>query len=123
MLIEDDFAFAGGDGLFQSVLAGVPPRDAGAGSGALQAFQQIGGAVGVALVGAGLGAVTANLLFAATGQDPHFLVLILFTIIGAAICRPCCSAIRPSARASCPPISPSLRVMRQASERQTVRRT
>lgn len=41
----------GFSGLFQSVLAGVPPRDAGAGSGALQAFQQIGGAVGVALVG------------------------------------------------------------------------
>lgn len=37
--------------LFQAVLSGVPPRDAGAGSGALQAFQQIGGAVGVALVG------------------------------------------------------------------------
>jgi EmrB/QacA subfamily drug resistance transporter len=37
--------------LFQSVLMGVPPRDAGAGSGALQAFQQLGGAVGVALVG------------------------------------------------------------------------
>jgi EmrB/QacA subfamily drug resistance transporter len=37
--------------LFQSVLAGVPPRDAGAGSGSLQAFQQVGGAVGVALVG------------------------------------------------------------------------
>lgn len=41
----------GFSGLFQSVLAGVPPRDAGAGAGALQAFQQIGGAVGVALVG------------------------------------------------------------------------
>ncbi len=41
----------GFSGLFQSVLAGVPPRDAGAGSGALQAFQQVGGAVGVALVG------------------------------------------------------------------------
>ena len=40
--------------------------------------------VGVALVGAGLGAVAANLLFAATGQDPHFLVLILFTVVGAA---------------------------------------
>jgi hypothetical protein len=40
--------------------------------------------VGVALVGAGLGAVTANLLFAATTQEPHFLVLILFTIVGAA---------------------------------------
>ncbi|MBN9310209.1 MAG: hypothetical protein J0J13_12955, partial [Devosia sp.] len=38
-------------GLFQSVLAGVPSRDAGAGAGALQAFQQIGGAIGVALVG------------------------------------------------------------------------
>ncbi|MEQ1769307.1 MAG: DHA2 family efflux MFS transporter permease subunit [Devosia sp.] len=37
--------------LFQSILAGVPPRDAGAGSGALQAFQQVGGAIGVALVG------------------------------------------------------------------------
>ena len=41
----------GFSGLFQSVLAGVPARDAGAGSGALQAFQQVGGAVGVALVG------------------------------------------------------------------------
>lgn len=41
----------GFSGLFQSVLSGVPPRDAGAGSGALQAFQQVGGAIGVALVG------------------------------------------------------------------------
>src|SRR5690606_36389819 len=41
----------GFSGLFQSVLAGVPARDAGSGSGALQAFQQIGGAIGVALVG------------------------------------------------------------------------
>lgn len=37
--------------LFQLVLANVPPRDAGAGSGALQAFQQVGGALGVAFVG------------------------------------------------------------------------
>lgn len=37
--------------LFQLVLRNVPPRDAGAGSGALQAFQQVGGAVGVAIVG------------------------------------------------------------------------
>lgn len=37
--------------LFQLVLAGVPPRDAGAGAGSLQAFQQVGGAVGVALIG------------------------------------------------------------------------
>ena len=37
--------------LFQLVLRNVPPRDAGAGSGALQAFQQVGGALGVALIG------------------------------------------------------------------------
>lgn len=37
--------------LFQSVLAGVPSRDAGSGAGALQAFQQVGGALGVALIG------------------------------------------------------------------------
>jgi EmrB/QacA subfamily drug resistance transporter len=37
--------------LFQSVLSGIPARDAGAGSGALQAFQQVGGALGVAIMG------------------------------------------------------------------------
>lgn len=37
--------------LFQLVLANVLPRDAGAGSGSLQAFQQVGGALGVALIG------------------------------------------------------------------------
>ncbi|RYE96887.1 MAG: MFS transporter, partial [Oxalobacteraceae bacterium] len=37
--------------LFQLVLANVPGRDAGAGSGALQAFQQVGGALGVAIIG------------------------------------------------------------------------
>lgn len=49
---------AGGIGLgiaiapmFQTVLSNVPPRDAGSGSGALQSFQQIGGALGVALMG------------------------------------------------------------------------
>lgn len=37
--------------MFQTVLANVPPRDAGSGSGALQSFQQVGGAFGVALMG------------------------------------------------------------------------
>jgi EmrB/QacA subfamily drug resistance transporter len=59
----------GFSGLFQSVLAGVPPRDAGAGAGSLQAMQQVGGAVGVALVGqmffSTLGAEFA------TGHTPH----------------------------------------------------
>ncbi len=36
--------------LFQSVLQSVPAHDAGAGSGAMQAFQQVGAAVGMAVV-------------------------------------------------------------------------
>lgn len=36
--------------LFQTVLQSVPPHDAGAGSGAMQAFQQVGAAVGIAVV-------------------------------------------------------------------------
>lgn len=66
--------FLGGFGLgtcispiFQVVLAGVPQRDSGSASGALQAFQQVGGALGVAIIGqiffahlAGLGAGPAH---------------------------------------------------------------
>ncbi|MBX3530920.1 MAG: MFS transporter [Rhizobiaceae bacterium] len=37
--------------LFQTVLSAVPGRDAGAGSGALQSFQQIGSALGIAITG------------------------------------------------------------------------
>lgn len=37
--------------LFQMILAGVPHKDAGSGSGALQAFQQAGNALGVAISG------------------------------------------------------------------------
>ena len=36
--------------LFQTALAGVAPRDAGSGSGALQSIQQMGAALGVAIV-------------------------------------------------------------------------
>lgn len=55
--------------LFQLVLANVPPRDAGAGSGALQAFQQVGGAVGVALVGEMFFTTLASDF--ASGSAPH----------------------------------------------------
>lgn len=37
--------------MFQTVLTGVPHQDAGSGSGGLQAFQQMGGAIGVAIIG------------------------------------------------------------------------
>jgi len=39
--------------------------------------------VGVALVGAGLGAVIANLAFAAGDRDPNVFIVILFSIAGA----------------------------------------
>ena len=40
--------------------------------------------VGVALVGAGLGALVANLLFSATGSEPHFLGIAFCAVAGAA---------------------------------------
>lgn len=39
--------------------------------------------VGVALTGAGLGAVIANLLFAGGGRDPSVYIVVLFSIAGA----------------------------------------
>jgi len=41
--------------------------------------------VGVALLGAGLGAVAANLTFSASGQDPHFLVILFSAVTGAVL--------------------------------------
>ena len=55
--------------LFQLVLAYVPPRDAGAGSGALQAFQQVGGALGVAFIGQIFFSTLRNAF--AAGSAPH----------------------------------------------------
>jgi len=48
--------------LFQSILQGVPQKDAGSGSGSLQAFQQVGGALGVAIMG--------HLFFSSFELDP-----------------------------------------------------
>jgi Domain of unknown function (DUF4203) len=39
--------------------------------------------VGVALLGAGIGALIVNLIWAALGREPHVLVVILFAIAGA----------------------------------------
>lgn len=55
--------------LFQLVLANVPPRDAGSGSGALQAFQQVGGALGVAIIGEIFFTNLGNTF--ASGGTPH----------------------------------------------------
>jgi hypothetical protein len=39
--------------------------------------------VGVALIGAGIGALAANLIWAAMKTDPHVLVVVLFAVAGA----------------------------------------
>jgi len=39
--------------------------------------------VGVALVGAALGSLAAHVLFAASGTDPHFIVILFSAVIGA----------------------------------------
>ena len=53
--------------LFQTVLSTVPPRDAGSGSGAVQAFQQIGAALGIAVTGQ----IFFSTLDGSAGQSPH----------------------------------------------------
>jgi len=40
--------------------------------------------IGVTLVGAGLGALVANLAFSVTGTHPHILIVVLCSIVGAA---------------------------------------
>ncbi|MDP3897959.1 MAG: MFS transporter [Mesorhizobium sp.] len=59
--------------LFQTVLAGVPARDAGSGSGALQSFQQIGAGVGVALCGQIFFSTVATELAGGAAQHPSFV--------------------------------------------------
>ena len=39
--------------------------------------------VGVALIGAGIGALAANLIWAALGREPHIFMVILLSVVGA----------------------------------------
>ncbi|MEX0407623.1 MFS transporter [Aquibium sp. LZ166] len=59
--------------LFQTVLAQVPPRDAGSGSGAMQSFQQIGSALGIAIAGQIFFSTLAGNLSAGAGSHPAFV--------------------------------------------------
>lgn len=77
--------------LFQSILAGVPARDAGSGAGALQAFQQVGGALGIALIGqlffgsmaAGFatGAMTPHQVFASSATAAMIYQIVAFALV------------------------------------------
>ena len=59
--------------MFQTVLTTVPPRDAGSGSGALQSFQQIGSAVGIAIVGQIFFSSLAGALAGGTARHAAFV--------------------------------------------------
>jgi MFS family permease len=59
--------------LFQTVLSTVPPRDAGSGSGALQSFQQIGSALGIAVTGQIFFSSLKDSLSSGTAAHPAFV--------------------------------------------------
>lgn len=59
--------------IFQLVLAGVPPREAGSASGALQAVQQLGGAFGIAIISGIFFSQLSGLLHAGAGQHPAYV--------------------------------------------------
>ena len=59
--------------IFQLVLAGVPAREAGSASGALQAVQQLGGAFGIAIISGIFFSRLARLLQAGGDQHPAYV--------------------------------------------------
>ena len=59
--------------IFQLVLAGVPHREAGSASGALQAVQQLGGAFGIAIISEIFFSHLASLLKAGTAQHAAYV--------------------------------------------------
>jgi EmrB/QacA subfamily drug resistance transporter len=93
--------------LFQTILQGVPPRDSGSASGALQAFQQVGGALGVALVGeifftllehAGIGGATSpQAAFVNAATNAAWYEIVAFALVALMV-----SLLKP--QPSAPPV-------------------
>ncbi|PRX04317.1 UNVERIFIED_ORG: EmrB/QacA subfamily drug resistance transporter [Martelella mediterranea] len=91
--------------LFQIILSDVPARDAGSASGALQAIQQAGSALGIAIASAlffsmiaqrqQAGAETANAYVAGFSASIGYMILAMATVFVAAIFMPA-----PALRAS-----------------------
>jgi EmrB/QacA subfamily drug resistance transporter len=81
--------------LFQTILQGVPGKDAGSASGSLQAFQQVGGALGIALVGeiffgtiqAGTAGAQGNMhpVFMAAAQNAMIYQVAAFLVVAAMV--------------------------------------
>ncbi|MCB1454752.1 MAG: MFS transporter [Nitratireductor sp.] len=67
--------------LFQTVLSTVPGRDAGSASGGLQAFQQVGGAIGVATVGQMFFARLAEGMAAGGNPHPAFIAALEWSLV------------------------------------------
>ncbi|MGH1412940.1 MAG: MFS transporter [Pelagimonas sp.] len=72
--------------LFQSILSRVAGPDAGAGSGVLQAFQQVGIALGIAIIGqiffAGLGANPDHTSFSAAAKTALWFPIGIYGLLG-----------------------------------------
>ena len=79
--------------LFQMILAGVPHKDAGSGSGALQALQQLGAALGVAICGEifftwleqGQGEATTGAAFVGAATAATIYVVLVFVAVAAIV--------------------------------------
>lgn len=71
--------------LFQSLMTGMPAQDTGAASGALQAFQHLGGALGIAIAGqlffSTLGVSTDAGAYGAAASQATWYQIATFTLI------------------------------------------
>ena len=89
--------------MFQAILASVGGRDAGSASGALQSFQQMGGGLGVAIMGQIFFSALTNGMAATAGATPHpvFIdslrsALVYVVIVLAGVAASAFSLSRPS---------------------------
>jgi EmrB/QacA subfamily drug resistance transporter len=71
--------------LFQLALSSVPPRDAGSAAGALQSFQQIGSAFGVAITGQIFFATLATRIASGTAPHPAYVASLTASLVYEAV--------------------------------------
>jgi EmrB/QacA subfamily drug resistance transporter len=96
--------------LFQTILAGVPVKDAGAGSGALQALQQAGGAFGIAIVSEiffrRLAVEFAAAAVPMTAYSHAFTTAVIYNLLCYGVVLVCVIALRnPESISSRPPVA------------------
>lgn len=101
--------------LFQTILQGVPGRDAGSASGSLQAFQQVGSALGIALVGEiffatlqnGAAASAGNMrpVYVAAAQNASLYEIAAFLVVAVMVLL-----LKKAPRSAAPPVHTAVEV-------------